>query len=326
MATEASPLVSVVIVSYETKELTLVAIRSLLEHTVAYEIEVIVVDNASTDGTADALVNAHLPHVRVVRLDTNVGFARGVNLGAEMARGNYVLLLNPDTVIHDDVVKALVDFAVERDDLGLLGGRTLNTDGTPNPGSCFGLPTLWSITCFGLGLTTIFAGHRLFDPESLGSWPRDTARDVGLVTGCLLLTSTEVWRELGGFDEQYFMYSEDADLAKRAWAAGYRQMITPDAVITHHLGAASAKISRREMVARGRVTYFRKHWSPPAAAFGSALLVSGYALRAALHALIGLVDRDRADRSWAGALRSVRSWIGGWPERSPSDRPRPTAA
>lgn len=311
------PVVSVVLVSYETRELTLIALRSLLEHAVKHPIEVIVVDNASSDGTADAIA-AELPEVRLVRLDDNIGFARGVNHGARLARGQYVMLLNPDTVVHDDVVAELVRFAESRPDLGLLGGRTLATDGSPDPGSCWGLPTPWSLTCFGLGLTAAFKGHPILDPESLGRWPRDTPRDVGLVTGCLLLARRELWEELGGFDERFFMYAEDADLAKRCWDLGYRQMITPDAVITHHLGAASkVKSAKRIMVARGKATYIRKHWRRPVAAYGLGMLVLGHALRAAAHRVVGVVRPGRQDPSWGETLREVRSWIDGWP---PVDR------
>lgn len=307
------PLVSVVIVSYETRELTLIAIRSLLEHTSKHPIEVIVVDNASSDGTADA-IEAELPDVRLFRLDDNVGFARGVNHGARQARGSYLMLLNPDTVVHDDVVAELVRFAESEPDVGLLGGRTLSTEGDYDPGSCWGLPTPFSYLCFGLGLTAAFKGHPQLDPEALGGWERDTAREVGLVTGCLLLVRTEVWRELDGFDERFFMYAEDADLAKRAWDLGYRQMITPDATITHHLGAASkVKSSKRIMVARGKATYVRKHWSRPAALFGLSMLVLGHALRTAVHAVVGVVRPGRNDPSWGETLREVRSWIGGWP-------------
>ena len=307
------PLVSVVIVSYETRELTLIAIRSLLEHTTKHPIEVIVVDNASSDGTADA-IEAELPDVRLVRLDENVGFARGVNHGARHARGRYLMLLNPDTVVHDDVVAELVRFAEAEPRVGLLGGRNLSTDGEYDPGSCWGLPTPMSYLCFGLGLTAAFKGHPTFDPESLGGWERDTAREVGLVTGCLLLVRSDVWRELGGFDERFFMYAEDADLAKRAWDLGYRLMITPDATITHHVGAASkVKSSKRIMVARGKATYVRKHWSRPVALFGLGMLVLGHALRASVHAVLGVVRSEAHDPSWGEALREVRSWIGGWP-------------
>ncbi|MEM9037021.1 MAG: glycosyltransferase family 2 protein [Actinomycetota bacterium] len=313
MSDAPTPLVSVVLVSYETKDLTLIALRSLLEQAVKHPIEVIVVDNASTDGTA-AAITTELPEVRLFELDINVGFARGVNHGARQARGDHILLLNPDTIVHDDVVAELVRFAESRSDLGLLGGRTLATDGTPDPGSCWGLPTPWSLACFGLGFTAVFKGHPVLDPESLGRWPRDTPRDVGLVTGCLLLVRREVWEELGGFDEQFFMYAEDADLAKRAWDLGYRQMITPDAVITHHVGAASkVKSAKRIMVARGKATYVRKHWRGPLAAYGLAMLVLGHAVRAAAHGAIGVVRPGREDRSWWETLVAIRSWIGGWP-------------
>ena len=117
------------------------------------------------------------------------------------------------------------------------------------------------MTSFALGLTTFFRGSALFDPESLGSWKRDTVREVGMITGCLLLAPMASWRALGGFDERYFMYGEDADLAFRARAAGYRPIITPDACIVHDIGGASAtRRDRLRLLYQGKATLLRDHF------------------------------------------------------------------
>ena len=115
-------------------------------------------------------------------------------------------------------------------------------------------------------LSTAFKGSRLFDPEAIGGWKRDTVREVGIVTGCLLLAPRALWRELGGFDTRFFMYGEDADLGMRAWAQGLRPAITPDAVITHEIGVSSAsRPDKLVLLFRGKATLLRKHWSPLAA-------------------------------------------------------------
>ena len=221
-------------------------------------------DNDSGDGTAE-MVGAEFPDVRLLALDENLGFAAGVNRAAEEARGEYVLLLNPDTVVHDGALDRLVDFARARPEHGLYGGRTLDPDGTVNPGSCWAQPSLWSLVCFATMLSTAFKGSRLFDPEAIGGWKRDTVREVGIVTGCLLLAPRALWRELGGFDTRFFMYGEDADLGMRAWAKGLRPAITPDAVITHEIGVSSAsRPDKLVLLFRGKATLLRKHWSPAA--------------------------------------------------------------
>ena len=145
----------------------------------------------------------------------------------------------------------------------ICGGRTLRPDGRLDPGSCWGAPTLWSLFCSRHGALERFKGTRIFDPESLGGWKRDSVRDVDIVTGCLLFVPKELWRDLGGFDPRFFVYGEDADLALRAAAAGVRRVITPEAVVTHEVGVSSAtRPDKLVLLFRGKVTLLRKHWGP----------------------------------------------------------------
>ena len=264
-------------------------------------------DNDSGDGTAE-MVGAEFPDVRLLALDENLGFAAGVNRAAEEARGEYVLLLNPDTVVHDGALDRLVAFARARPEHGLYGGRTLDPDGTVNPGSCWAQPSLWSLVCFATMLSTAFKGSRLFDPEAIGGWRRDTVREVGIVTGCLLLAPRALWRELGGFDTRFFMYGEDADLGMRAWAKGLRPVITPDAVITHEIGVSSAsRPDKLVLLFRGKATLLRKHWSPWRRRAGIALLLFGVGVRALL----------ARSGPWPAVWSARRSWVKGYAPAAP---------
>ena len=191
--------VSLLIVTYQCGTAARDCLASIYETTSGVEFEVVVVDNASTDGTAD-LVRAEFPQARLLALDENIGFARGVNLAASEAEGEYLLLLNPDTVVHEGAVANMVEFARRRPGHGLYGGRTLRPDGTVDPGSCWGQPSLWSLFCFASMLSTAFKRSRVFNPEALGGWQRDSVREVGVVTGCLLLAPRTVWEQLDGFD------------------------------------------------------------------------------------------------------------------------------
>ena len=273
-------------------------------------------DNDSGDGTAE-MVGAEFPDVRLLALDENLGFAAGVNRAAEDARGEYVLLLNPDTVVHDGALDSLVGFARAHPEHGLYGGRTLDPDGTVNPGSCWAQPSLWSLVCFATMLSTAFKGSRLFDPEAIGGWKRDTVREVGIVTGCLLLAPRAVWRELGGFDTRFFMYGEDADLGMRAWARGLRPAITPDAVITHEIGVSSAsRPDKLVLLFRGKATLLRKHWSPLRRRVGIALLLLGVGVRALL----------ARSSPWRAVWAARRSWVEGYaPARRRRARLEPAA-
>ena len=253
------------------------------------------------------MVRSEFPDVRLLALDDNIGFAAGSNLGAQAAEGEYVLLLNPDTELVGDTLTALLAYAREHPDAGLIGGRTLNPAGELDPGSCWGAQSLWSIVCFASGASTLLKSSPLFNPESLGGWSRDTPREVDIVTGCLCLSPRAVWDELGGFDETFFMYGEDADLAARALKAGYHPAITPDAVIVHYVGASSLSVEKREMTLRCRVALVRKHWSPKRAEVGVVLLQAGTGLRA-----LGASVARSSGSTWPAVWRRRREWRGGY--------------
>jgi N-acetylglucosaminyl-diphospho-decaprenol L-rhamnosyltransferase len=299
--------VSVLIVTYHCREAARTCLQSLYEHAGDAAFEAIVVENASGDGTAE-MVAEEFPEARLFALAENVGFARAVNLAAEQARGEYLLLLNPDTEVHPGLLDAFLAFARSLPEGAICGGRTLRPDGRLDPGSCWGAPTLWSLFCFATALSSVFRGTRLFDPESLGGWKRDSVRDVDIVTGCLLFVPSELWRELGGFDPRFFVYGEDADLALRAAAAGVRRVITPDAVVTHEVGVSSAtRPDKLLLLYRGKVTLLTKHWSPVRSRVGVTLFAAGVGLRALL------LGRGGGNASgWPALWRARRDWMNGF--------------
>jgi N-acetylglucosaminyl-diphospho-decaprenol L-rhamnosyltransferase len=307
----SAPELSVLVVAYRNVELTRECLASVYAETRA-DFEVVVVDNASGDGTAE-MVAAEFPQARLVALDENVGFARGNNIGAQHARGEWLLLLNPDTVVLDGALDALLAFGRANPEAGLYGGRTLYPDGRLNPTSCWGLPTLWSTFCFAAGLSTLRRGSPVFDPESLGPWKRDSVRRVGIVTGCLLLVRRDLWERLGGFDPRFWMYGEDLDLAVRTHAMGLRPMITPTATIVHVVGASSPDSGRKmTLVMRARATVMRLHWRRPAAALGIGLLVAGAGLRALGGAAVGRLRGRRGGDTWRTVWARRDEWRAGY--------------
>ncbi|WFE30203.1 glycosyltransferase family 2 protein [Solwaraspora sp. WMMD791] len=317
------PDVSVVIVSYNTRELILRCLTELYASlatapSVSVTAEVVVVDNASTDGSADAVAE-RFPQVRLVRLTDNVGFGRGVNRGALVSSGRYLLCLNPDTEPVGNPVAALVDFADRHPGHGMYTGRTLRPDGTDDNYSCWGLPTLWSTVGFATGLSTVLRGRAWADPEGLPNYDRRTVREVPALSGCLLLIERELFGRLGGFDPRYFLYSEDIDLSTRARALGARPVLTPDAQVVHLVGASSSSEGQRIRLLRGRSTYLRQHWSPTRARLGIGLLTAGVGLRALGRTLLGR-DRSRGV-DWVDVWRSRGDWAPGYP---PVDEDRPT--
>ncbi len=305
---EDPPEVSILVVAYRNVDLTRRCLQSIADHVPDGLYELLVLDNASGDGTAE-MIAREFPRARFTASGENLGFARANNVLATTARGRFLLLLNPDTEVHPGAVQALLDCAARHPEGGLYGGRTVSVDGALEPSSCWGAPTLWSLFCFATGLSTAFRRHRLLDPESLGSWPRDTECEVDVVTGCLALIRRTLWNEMGGFDERFWMYGEDLDLSLRLREADYRPMITPAATITHVIGASSPSGAKHSMVLGARLAVIRKHWSRSHALLGTAFTVVGCGLRS----LAG----GQAP-SWRVAWRQRGSWSRSIPPPPPA--------
>jgi len=305
---------SIVIISYNTKVLTLEALESLFRHPPPVNFEVILLDNLSPDGSARAIAKA-FPQIDTIAHPQNEGFARGNNIAAERARGRRILLLNPDTVSLEKSHTALWTFAEREPKRGIWGGRTLFPDLSLNPTSCWGRMTLWSLFCSAVGLNYLFPDSRIFNSEAYGDWRRDRASDVDIVTGCFLLIDTALWRRLGGFDPAFFMYAEEADLCLRAKALGARPGITPEAEIIHLGGVSEATgVDKIVRTRRGRVTLMRKHWSPPAVALGRMLMLfwSGSRLLGS-HFVSGRRDAPGAARAkWREVWDRRKEWLAGY--------------
>ncbi len=303
------PAVSIIVVSFNTREMTLACLESVREQT-SVSHEVVVVDNASSDGSAEAIAS-RFPEVRLISMDENLGFAGANNLAARHSSGRHLLLLNPDTLILERAIDRLVEFAEAHGDAGIWGGRTVFEDGRLNPTSCWARPTLWSMLCRGVGLSSVFRHHRLFDSESYGPWQRDTVRQVDIVTGCFMLIERGLWERLGGFDESFFMYGEEADFCARASRVGARPMVTPDACIVHY-GGASERVRADKMVRllAARMTLVRRHWRPLTRTLAERLLML-WPFSRQLAARLHLTPT----RDWIDIWNRRSEWRSGYPSR-----------
>jgi N-acetylglucosaminyl-diphospho-decaprenol L-rhamnosyltransferase len=267
-ATADGPELSILIVSYNCKAVTLECLASLMAHPPSISHEIILLDNASVDGTVEA-VAASFPQIRLIAHPDNSGFAAGNNLAAALASGRRLLLLNPDTLVFATSLDALWAFAERAPQRGIWGGRTLFADHSLNPTSCWAAISLWSLFCSTFGLTWFAPRSTLFNPEAYGGWLRNSERDVDIVTGCFLLIDHALWRQLGGFDQNFFMYAEEADLCLRARQFGAKPGISPAAEIVHLGGASEASQTEKLIkISRGRITLMRKHWGPAKLAIG----------------------------------------------------------
>ncbi|MCG3197164.1 MAG: hypothetical protein GHCLOJNM_01648 [bacterium] len=273
------PRLSILIVSYNTRELTLACLRSLARHPPHGEHEVMVVDNASTDGSLEA-IRADFPNVKVLPLAGNLGFARANNLAMREAAGEVFVLLNSDTELHANSLTRLAEAFAADPELAAAGGKLLNSDGSLQ----FGLrydPRVTNALSEGLFLHRLLPGPWFGEVERRPSAYASRQRAEWL-SGAYLAVRREWWERVGGLDSGFFMYSEDADWCRRIREAGGRVEYLPESVVTHHGGGSSSGSGDLHVIrflARDR--YARLHFSPARALAYRLALALGLALRAA---------------------------------------------
>lgn len=307
---------SILIVSYNTREMTLAAISSIVAETRDVAYEIIVVDNASTDGSAEAIA-AHPARPRLIALSDNIGFGRANNVAGEHAQGDYVLLINPDTVVLDRAIDRLFSFAQTHKRALIWGGRTVFADGSLNPASCWGRITAWNLLTRATGLTGLFPHSGFFNPEAYGGWDRSSVREVDIVSGCFLMTPRPIWLALGGFDPAFFMYGEEADLCLRARRFGARPMVTPAATIVHYGGASEAtRAGKMIKLLKAKATLIDRHWPSGTVEIGQYLLMLWPLSRYLAHSAHGLLtggDRHAAE-TWKAIWADRNNWRFGYPK------------
>ncbi|MEW2358220.1 glycosyltransferase family 2 protein [Spirillospora sp. NPDC029432] len=303
--------VSVIVVTYRSTA-HLEECAAALRRAVGGEpAELIIVDNDSGDGTADA-ARRLAPDARVVESGRNGGFAYGCHEGAARASGEWLVFVNPDAVPAPGSIAALVAAARADPRAGIVGGRCVAADGTTDPRSWWGRPTRWSAFCFATLLGSAFPGNRFLDPESPRPWSAETRR-VPVVTGGFMLVSRRAWDETGGFDRSFFMYGEDADLCLRAAGLGYRPMVTGRAVFRHEVGGSSTSTGKLVLLFTGKATVLRRH----AGAGAVRLLAAGVLARAVLSRVLS-ARPERQGRptakgeDWRVLWSRRREWTKGW--------------
>ena len=269
--------------------------------------QLIVIDNASADDSP-RIIEERFPASRVIRLYSNLGFAAANNIAAGYAEGRYLLLLNPDTVILHSAVDTLVQFADAHPENGIYGGSTRFNDMSRNPTAGWKMASVWSLFSTAVGLSSVFRSSRLFNPESLSWWDWSEPREIDIVTGCFLLIRSDLWKHLGGFDLQFVMYGEDADLCLRARREGARPILVPEAEIIHY-GGASEKVRSGKLIRMlsAKVRLFRKHWGRLAAWYAVTMLK--------LWPLSRVMAFGTLYRSRPEAKASLETWREVWRQR-----------
>ncbi|HRT58989.1 MAG TPA: glycosyltransferase family 2 protein [Candidatus Paceibacterota bacterium] len=303
--------VSVVIVSWNAKAFLARCLASLTERACAYPMEVIVVDNASQDGSPE-MVERDFPQVRLIRTGSNLGFARGNNRGIRESRGKYLCLINSDVEVRPDCITRLVDYCEAHPDVGMVGPRILGGDGKLQR-SCRGFPTVWNMLCRALALDAMFPRSSWFGGYLLPYWNHDSEREVDILSGCFWMVRRAALETVGLLDESFFMYGEDMDWCKRFWAGGWRLVFVPDAVAVHYGGASSASAPVRFFIEKQRadLQYWRKHHSWAARQCYFAVACVHHALRVLGYTLAWAASRGRATEWRFKMIRGFQclSWM-----------------
>lgn len=312
------PTIGVAIVSYNTRELLRACLGSL--RACSLPLRVAVVDNGSPDGSA-AMVRACFPEVDLIEPGANLGFVRGTNAALQRlmdgAAPDYLLLLNPDTVVHTGAVEALAAFLAAHPRVGAVGPRLLNPDGTLQP-AAFRFPTL-VMTALDLFPPGVALPGRLHGSWWQGRYPQepgDAPFPIDHPLGACILTRPEVIAQVGMLDEGYFMYAEEVDWCWRVRRAGWAIWQVPAARVTHVGGASTSQLRARMLVTlyASRMRFFRLHYGP-AAARRHLLVIRAGMLRLAL-----LAWRDYARRRIPLDELRARLWAYGTVMRGEGSR------
>lgn len=256
----ATPALSVVVLSWNTRELTLACLRALAADAAAGPArEVVVVDNGSHDGSADAIATA-FPEVRLLRNAQNLGYAVGNNQGARAARGEWLCLLNSDTEVRPGALATLVGFLRAHPEYGAAAPRLSNPDGSVQR-ACMRFPGLATALCFDTLFGKFWPGSRVEARYFMRDFDHLHSRDVDQPPGACVVVRREEYLALGGLDPELFLFFNDVDFCRRLWRAGRRIRYVAEADVLHHGGASTRGHPQFVVVwHRNRLAYYRKHY------------------------------------------------------------------
>ena len=252
---------SVIIVNYKVKHYLEQCLRSVAEASRGIAVEVIVVDNASGDGSVEYL-RERFPDVTIIASEENLGFARANNLAIRNSHGQYVLLLNPDTIVAEDTFRDFISFMDSTPDAGGCGAYMLHTDGSFAPESRRGLPTPFVAFCKMSGLASLFPKSRTFGRYYMRYLSENEVNRIEIMSGAFMFLRRDALDKAGLLDEDFFMYGEDIDLSYRILKAGYNNYFLPSRIL-HYKGESTVKSSYRYVHTfyRAMELFFNKHYA-----------------------------------------------------------------
>jgi len=303
--------ISVVIVAWKARRYLELCLNSLTAAPPRRSFEVVVVDNASEDGTIE-MIESRYTWVRLIKSAKNLGFSKGNNVAIRHCQGRYISLVNPDVIVLPGCLDALADFLDQNPKVGNVGPRVLNPDLTMQS-TCRRFPTLWNNFCDSTGLATAFRGSRFFAGEHMFYFAHDRTLAVNVLVGCFSMIRREAFEAVGLLDESLFMYGDDVDWCRRAWNAGWEVVFFPGACAIHDRGKITAPYPVRFAVAQQKSVLY--YWSKHHSFFGVSgiralmlfhhLLRYTFAVASGLRGVPGPAGSEVRKRVSAACLREV---------------------
>ncbi len=230
--------VSIIIVSWNAKKYLFECLQSLVNDTIYHNIEILVIDNGSIDGTPED-VKKYFPKVNLIVNNKNLGFSKANNIGIKKCRGKYVCLVNSDIKVLDNCIESMVSYMNRYSNIGIIGPKTFNADFTLQP-TCGEFPTLWSFFSQAVGFTKIFSNSRIFKDSFMTYFDHNSIRSVQTLSGCFLMIRKEALDKIGLLDETFYIFAEDIDLCKRFKNEAWEIVFFPVAKVIHYGGASSS--------------------------------------------------------------------------------------
>jgi GT2 family glycosyltransferase len=305
---------SVVVVTWNNVEIIRHCLNSLLGLSREHGLEVIVVDNASSDGTPD-VVQHEFPQATLIRNAENFGFARGNNIGIEASTGRYVCLINSDVIVTEGCLEELLQYMEAHPDIGVVGPKMILPDGSVGR-SCMGFPTIANWLWRALALDLFFRTSRRFGAYLMPYFQYTCTTDVEVLTGWFWVVRRLAMKEVGLLDERFFMYAEDIDWCKRFKDAGWRVVFYPHASAVHYCAASSSRAPTRFYIEmrRANLQYCQRHHNRSSVGCFWLISVLHELVRALGYcALYLLLSRSRPDSGFkARRSRDCFLWLLGW--------------
>ena len=301
---------SIIILCWNDREVIAECLRSILANTHSTDFEVIVSDNGSTDGSVE-FIRSSYPTVHLIENGRNLRFAKANNVGIRASRGEYVLILNPDTIVHEGSLDKMISFADQHPEAGAFGCRVLNSDGSyqvsARPFASLRAELIAALYLRGLGRL-----HKWLTSDSYPGWNGTTERQVDWVSGCFILVRAGLLKAIGGFDEQFFYYYEDMDLCRRTWQAGSKILYAPSPTITHLGGQSTkARFPALPFILDGQITrylYYYKYSGKRGVRWARIIALVSVSLRRIGYGIQQLAHPTAPGRERLEVLRGLFEW------------------